>query len=68
MAAWLLDCPECGREFVLAEAVAKAAAAASAETSEHPVKPSFPSSGLQLECPNCNKSSVFWSFHLRYQA
>ena len=67
MAAWLLDCPECKQEFVLAEAVAKAAAVASTESLERPVKPSFPNSGLKLACPHCNRSSVFWSYHLRYQ-
>lgn len=68
MAVWLLDCPECKQEFVLAEAVAKVAAAASNEMLERRSKPFFPSSGLKVECPHCVKTSVFWHFHLRYQA
>ena len=59
MAQWVLLCPECKFDFIHSEVESDAIAWLGA-------KPAFPEGGALLECPNCNKSSVFERQQLRY--
>jgi hypothetical protein len=63
MPYWVLDCPQCHKEFVHSEI--------DGEKKHHglwalPSKPEFPEGGAKLDCPNCKQASLFQRFQLRY--
>jgi len=63
MPRWVLSCAECNAEFTHTEI-------AGIQTSSFDLftgllaKPEFPVEGLQLECPNCKKRSLYQRYQL----
>jgi endogenous inhibitor of DNA gyrase (YacG/DUF329 family) len=62
MPRWILNCPECQEEFTHSEV----------RESLHGIswwdeKPELPESGIQLECPNCKKTSAYQRYQLIYR-
>jgi hypothetical protein len=64
MAHWVLNCPHCNSEFEHSEITPVLT------VSEYcfPRKPDFSMEGLRLECPYCNKPSIFHREQLTYRA
>lgn len=55
MARWVLECPSCNKEFTQSQI------GTNLKLADYYIvpKPDFPTDGLQLECPNCKKASLF---------
>jgi hypothetical protein len=67
MARWVLGCPECNEDFTHSQINAE-----SQPTLRDPFawlgdKPEFPAAGLQMECPNCKKISIYSRTQLMYR-
>jgi endogenous inhibitor of DNA gyrase (YacG/DUF329 family) len=66
MPRWILDCPECGKDFTHSEVpVPVKPLDAFAWLGD---KPNFPVEGVSLECPNCNTASLYQRHQLVYRA
>jgi DNA-directed RNA polymerase subunit RPC12/RpoP len=63
MAAWVLNCLNCGSTFKHSEIDDTALA-----NYFSPVKPEFPVPGLEVKCPNCGTKATYRRHELRYQA
>ena len=63
MARWVLDCPNCNKNFTHTEIPSDVGAFAWSGA-----KPEFPESGLSVTCPNCNKIAVYQRYELVYKA
>ena len=67
MTRWVLICPSCNEEFTHSEKVIDTDNLKLGDSYKVP-KPVFPMSGLEIECPNCGKVSVFQRQQLEYRA
>jgi endogenous inhibitor of DNA gyrase (YacG/DUF329 family) len=68
MPRWVVNCPECHQEFTHTEIEPHRLESISADLLPWPSKPKIPEGGAPLDCPNCKKTSIYTSFHLRYRA
>ncbi len=63
MPNWMLDCPECKKDFVHSKVMFAAG-------HQHPwdrePKPEFADGGVRLECPNCKAVSLYQRHQLTY--
>ena len=58
---WVIDCWYCLASFIHSEIWA-------AETlGDHPTKPEFPATGLELECPYCKNKAIYTREDLRHR-
>jgi hypothetical protein len=62
MPRWVLNCPSCLHEFTHSESDRR-----TLDDSYLDKKPEFPREGLELQCPNCQASSLFEQAQLRYR-
>jgi endogenous inhibitor of DNA gyrase (YacG/DUF329 family) len=67
MARWVLDCPNCNKEFTHTNINDRGSALRDPFTSPE-AKPEFPDGGLSVVCPNCKNTSVYQRYQLTYQA
>lgn len=63
MARWILNCPNCGKEFFHSEVGTEEGLFAWTTP-----KPDFPEGGLRLDCPSCKVGSLFQRYQLLYRA
>lgn len=64
MSRWIVDCPECGREFthtLIGQGFER-------DPFASPLKPDLTASGAELKCPNCGETSTYKALDLRYRA
>lgn len=61
VASWVLNCPLCNTEFTHSEI------GSTLEDYYLPLRPTFPSGGLSIECPNCKEASLFQQNELTYR-
>ena len=67
MARWVLGCPECKRDFTHCQIDTESQPSFSDPFAWLGDKPKFPNVGLQIECPNCKKRSVYKRNQLTYK-
>jgi endogenous inhibitor of DNA gyrase (YacG/DUF329 family) len=65
MAHWVLSCPACYTVFNHSEIPPRAATIPFDPV--WPRKPEFPDGGMNLTCPECQKTSTFQRFELMYR-
>jgi predicted RNA-binding Zn-ribbon protein involved in translation (DUF1610 family) len=65
MPRWIVDCPECGREFTHT-LISRLGFARDPFAS--PPKAELSASGTDLKCPNCGETSTYKGVDLRYSA
>jgi endogenous inhibitor of DNA gyrase (YacG/DUF329 family) len=63
MPRWILICPGCNEEFTLSEVTSEGIPFTWGER-----KPDMPDDGASLECPHCEKPSVYKRHQLIYRA
>ena len=63
MPRWVLNCPQCLTDFTHSEFVKDS----TLEDYYLPAKPEFPTGGLNAECPNCKKTSMFQQYQLVFR-
>lgn len=68
MARWVLSCPECSQEFTHSQAEAPSQNSFRDPFAWLGEKPEFPDAGLQMECPNCNKTAIYRRTQLMYRS
>jgi len=68
VAYWVLTCFDCNSVFPHTDLSKLDYSLRSDPFLRSAPKPEFPSVGIELECPNCNKSSVYYRHQLFYRA
>jgi hypothetical protein len=66
MSRWILGCSDCKQDFIHSEIDIDAPIRNPFTGLDH--KPDFPAGGLSLQCPRCQKASVYHRHQLVYQA
>jgi hypothetical protein len=64
MARWVLSCPYCRKEFTYSEIPSTSRLA----DFFLPVKPDLPAEGIKLDCPACERPTIFFRHQLLYRA
>jgi hypothetical protein len=67
MARWVLDCPDCNKEFTHSEIPENNRLIPDPFTGTV-TKSEFPAGGFTVTCPNCKKISVYQRYELTYRA
>ncbi len=68
VAYWVLTCLECDSTFPHTDLSTLSPSLRDDPFLTGAPKREFPSEGIELECPNCNKSSVYFRHQLFYRA
>ena len=67
MPRWIVDCPECKKEFTHTDVSKIGGGLGSRDPFASPPKPKIPEDGIELKCPHCDKTSTYRIFDLRYR-
>lgn len=67
MARWVLNCPDCSKDFTHSE-IPDAKSFGPDPYTASAVKPEFPKGGLTVACPNCKSKSIYQRYELTYRA
>ena len=65
---WVVSCPECNHEFTYTLVGNLASGSLSRDPFASPPKPNVSGSGTDLRCNNCDKTTTYQTFDLRYRA
>ena len=68
MPRWVLGCPGCSQEFTHSEIEMEHGKAVLDPFAWLLDKPVLPDAGVKLECPHCQKVSVYKRYQLTYRA
>jgi hypothetical protein len=67
MARWVLDCPDCNKDFTHSE-ISENKSLILDPFIGSIVKPEFPDGGQSVVCPNCKVTSLYQRYQLIYRA
>ena len=68
MARWVLGCPDCNQDFTHSQVDTESQNSFRDPFAWLVDKPEIPDSGVQLECPNCKKISIYKRTQLIYRS